>query len=411
VPKYHINTKGEPSVCRAFLRACPRGGAESHFPSRMDATVAAERRHAEDYGHTAPKRAGTPNRISANTSIAGQVQYHGLRPDQLLSTGQQVASRTLEALGVSAQQRTGKLVESGCFNKYAITGTLNREALNDSSHREFGFQSVVMEDRLSARSVFTPFDPELNHTVSRAETKDLPVVEKSALNFFSTQNYQWFAPYITDPSLMEELPEGSAEEETLVSEHDTERVDRDMNIKAFDPDNFVQQNTPEKITKRNIRHVVEHLDSALSKGAKTQRIVYRGVSLGSPIFDGYTSARQYVKENLSLGSVIEFSAYQSASAHAGVGHAYAERGTGNGIIYEILTPEGINITDVSDVIIEREVLLPRNQRYTVVGTHTMMTGSYEPGRSSVSIVQLVAVNKNGEVLDGTNADPIDPFQG
>ena len=43
--KYHINSKGNPAVCRATKGQCPFGGADKHFESRKEAFWEAERRH------------------------------------------------------------------------------------------------------------------------------------------------------------------------------------------------------------------------------------------------------------------------------------------------------------------------------------------------------------------------------
>jgi hypothetical protein len=73
-----------------------------------------------------------------------------------------------------------------------------------------------------------------------------------------------------------------------------------------------------------------------------------------------------------------------------------------GILFEVLTPEGVNVTSVSEYKSECEVLLPRNQTYVVVG-HKTIIDKYYP-EDNKKVVQLVAINSKGEVLDGTNAD-------
>ena len=46
--KYHINSKGNPAVCRATKGKCPFGGADQHFESRKDVIAEAERRHEQE---------------------------------------------------------------------------------------------------------------------------------------------------------------------------------------------------------------------------------------------------------------------------------------------------------------------------------------------------------------------------
>jgi hypothetical protein len=75
----------------------------------------------------------------------------------------------------------------------------------------------------------------------------------------------------------------------------------------------------------------------------------------------------------------------------------------SGMLFEILTPEGVNVTSVSEYRSEREVLLPRNQTYVVVG-HKEIVNDEDYPEYNQKVVQLVAINSKGEVLDGTNAD-------
>ena len=46
--KYHINSKGNPALCRATKGKCPFGGADQHFGSRQEAFAEAERRHEQE---------------------------------------------------------------------------------------------------------------------------------------------------------------------------------------------------------------------------------------------------------------------------------------------------------------------------------------------------------------------------
>lgn len=75
----------------------------------------------------------------------------------------------------------------------------------------------------------------------------------------------------------------------------------------------------------------------------------------------------------------------------------------SGMLFEILTPEGVNVTSVSEYRSELEVLLPRNQTYVVVG-HKEIVNDEDYPEYNQKVVQLVAINSKGEVLDGTNAD-------
>lgn len=46
--KYHINTAGEPALCRATKRPCPRGGEDAHYPDKKTALEAVEKKYSKD---------------------------------------------------------------------------------------------------------------------------------------------------------------------------------------------------------------------------------------------------------------------------------------------------------------------------------------------------------------------------
>jgi len=110
----------------------------------------------------------------------------------------------------------------------------------------------------------------------------------------------------------------------------------------------------------------------------------------------------WLADHGQLGQTISFSSYTSTSSCISV----ARNMSGNdssGMLFEILTPEGVNVTSVSEYRSEREVLLPRNQTYVVVG-HKEIVNDEDYPEYNQKVVQLVAINSKGEVLDGTNAD-------
>lgn len=48
--KYHINSKGVPSLCNAKKGNCPFGGGESHYDSMDAAQEAANKKHEKEFG-------------------------------------------------------------------------------------------------------------------------------------------------------------------------------------------------------------------------------------------------------------------------------------------------------------------------------------------------------------------------
>ena len=49
--KFHINKHGVPAPCKATKGNCPLGGDDSHFNSKEEAQVAADKINAAEYGH------------------------------------------------------------------------------------------------------------------------------------------------------------------------------------------------------------------------------------------------------------------------------------------------------------------------------------------------------------------------
>lgn len=135
-----------------------------------------------------------------------------------------------------------------------------------------------------------------------------------------------------------------------------------------------------------LSHQVNLIDEALNRKAE-QRILYRGVSIDN--------AEKYSINNLQLGETVDFKGYQSTSTNPIIAGNFTNMDT-HGILFEIITPQGINITSISSVSHESEVLLPRNSRYIVVGKQERM---YSDVFGSFDKVQLIAVDDDGEILE------------
>lgn len=54
--KYHINSKGVPSPCKATKGNCPFGGGESHYDSKEAAQLAADKKHESEFGIIKPTK-------------------------------------------------------------------------------------------------------------------------------------------------------------------------------------------------------------------------------------------------------------------------------------------------------------------------------------------------------------------
>lgn len=145
--------------------------------------------------------------------------------------------------------------------------------------------------------------------------------------------------------------------------------------------------------------LIERLDRVTRAGGKQTRVVYRGTSLTSIQMD----------KEPDVGDDISFPTFQSTSSNPSVALLFGKtavddnRDTGVEepmLIMEISTPEGISVGNVAGPEYEAEVILPRGARYVVVGKYKL-----DPKLGDGTVVQMVAVNSKGELLDGTNDDP------
>ena len=261
-----------------------------------------------------------------------------------------VDKEPLSHFGLTRKAVNTELSKLGYIKEHVLSGVLRHDMIDDASHKELGFDG---KDLLTK-------DPneELNkklYGISMDEIKPLTYDEKDSLTFFTSSSYEWFNNILYRKSA---------------------------------PSNETKAQTSE-----NVKRVVGHLDSAMTKAPKTQKIVYRGVPAGSGLFIG-KGVHQWVDENLTQGKEIVFDGYQSSTPDLRSAKSY--KGYAGGLIYEIMTPEGINVTSISHYANEHEIILPRSSRYAVVGVQKTSDGG--------AVVQLVAINSKGEVLDGTNAD-------
>lgn len=135
-----------------------------------------------------------------------------------------------------------------------------------------------------------------------------------------------------------------------------------------------------------LSHQVNLIDEALNRKTE-QRILYIGVSIDN--------AEKYSINNLQLGETLDFKGYQSASTNPIIAGNFTNMDK-HGILFEIITPQGVNITSISSVSHESEVLLPRNSQYIVVGKQERM---YSDVFGSFDKVQLIAVDDDGEILE------------
>lgn len=324
-----------------------------------------------------------------NTKTKTELDGGKFTPLELLhSTGAQEYNTNLN---IDAKENGGHLVDIGYFNKKTLSGVLDYTKLNEHSEEELGFRKIEKGKTYDATEV----DKNLSLTdytrLGEMEVKDMTADDKRALTFFTSNSYSWvnnalFSKTVDAVSKYEKaLPENASLKQSIDS---------------------YQQN------KEVLKKVSKHLDEALTKGPKQQRVLYRGIRSSAGFLrneDGdRIPADEWVDKNLEVGKEIVFDGYQSSSPKMSGASGYMGN---NGMLYEIVTPEGVNVESITEFHGEEEVTLPRGARYTVVGIHKevdIKVSKYSTLENNV-VVRLMAINSKGEILDGTNSDPVEPL--
>jgi hypothetical protein len=274
------------------------------------------------------------------------------------------------------------------FAKYyaprTVSGRIDPDLLNENSWKNFGLKSDEdWNDYLygSEKSEST------YERWSEDEMRGMSLGEKTCCRIFTSPAYQEYADILYG----NDVPSSDSFEKFNDSPD------------AFDTeDEYYVQLLRNVSTRDAVKQITENLDLAMSNAPKKQRVVYRGIGEESKMLLDAGGVDNWLADHGQLGQTISFSSYTSTSSCISV----ARNMSGNdssGMLFEILTPEGVNVTSVSEYRSEREVLLPRNQTYVVVG-HKEIVNDEDYPEYNQKVVQLVAINSKGEVLDGTNAD-------
>jgi hypothetical protein len=317
-----------------------------------------------------------------NATLYGRTEYGDVSP-----------------LGVSSRYCAGYLADYEYFTRKQISGLVDYTKLNENSYKEFGFQ-VPSEERKH----FLHLDD--IKRISAAELKPLTFGEKSALNFYTKSTYSWINKALFangNPVLLE-------------TREDEETPQFNNENKEFDPKKHSITDASRRSTE--LLHVfTKRVDSAMSRAPLQQRVVYRGINYTHEAFHNYDwdndFVENYVEKNYPLGREVKFDGYQSTSMNAGVAAGFASK---NGLLFEIRTASGLNVSSVSSAGAEEEVLLPRDSRYMVVGVHKKVgyktAGTHKdsnPTIPNITIVQLVEIDEKGYICDESHMNEPNPL--
>jgi hypothetical protein len=383
-------------MCRSTLnggRRCP-----SHTDPVLISNRNARRRakYAKEHG-LAKEQAENPG-VTVSHSVApisfdhSLFNYKDITVKTELYRKSKKEDEEVNAFGVSSQEYEGFLVDKGYIADKQYSGQLNYTKLDENSYKELGFQAPE-EIRVSYLK-----DEQLSD-ISLAELKNLTMGEKKALNTFTSNDFRWingalFGKATLAPETEEEAANYKPQYEDDVAtfeisqEHETE----------------YGENTPSRL-----KEIVESLDRAVDKGPKQQRILYRGMSSFHKAW-GSGKLDKYIDDNYSIGQEVKFDGYQSAS-YSPLTALSRARG---GIVFEIRTPSGVNVTGISNYEDEQEAILSRDSRYMIVGIHKKAGftannqgyagTSFDITRDdeNVTIIQMIEITENGYIKDESN---------
>jgi hypothetical protein len=228
-----------------------------------------------------------------------------------------------------------------------------------------------------------PISYDDQEAASIVELQNLSQEERNSVNMFTSSNFNWI-----NGSLF-------GKEDVLYSA-ESEGADVEMMGDISMEDEPLELDYP---TVDNVVTVVNTLDQAFMSAPAVERILYRGKGMSSSRFNGDTNA--YVDKNYALGQEVVFDGYQSASLDPHVGNDYAGD---SGIVFEMKTSSGLNAQSISDFSEEREILLPRQTRWKVVGVHkkakyvTFSEEDQTQVEHKVTVVQMVEIDESGSAL-------------
>jgi len=151
-----------------------------------------------------------------------------------------------------------------------------------------------------------------------------------------------------------------------------------------------QEQYGQKIDKKQAAEAVAHLDSALEKAErKTPVKLYRGISHDILEREGfqYEEEDKYIDAKLPVGSTFESPVFQSSTLDFKRGRGFAT----SQVMLEILAKKAAPVSNISAWgVSESEYILPRNQKYRVVGIreHSTTHGSFTSVTKIVQVEQI-----------------------
>lgn len=381
--KYHVSVvTGDYGVCHASIVGCPymNKNIQTHFSTLAEAEDFSQKILKEKYSITKTLKKEN-NEIIVNDDKKTF--------EELLKTFSLHGKSGKDLYDKNDSFNDGFLVENDYFSFMNHHDEyIDVKSLNGNSYMDYGFCEVFPQDnyqdyRFHKKKVFTSDDFAV---LSNMELNNLSDKERAVLRFYSSQNFNRLN-YLLHHGEISMIPREMFHQgnlEFFVGDN----LDPD---KVYDPQDIV-------FSKNFIREVTGLLDSGLDKSFKNNRVVYRGIREDSIKKRSGLSSSVWVDRELSLGSVVSFNNYVSTSMSPIVGSDFSGD-SGVGIVYEIMTVEGLNIVSSSQFSAEQEVLLPRQTKYCVVGVHK----NVRTGVNRLShVVQLISIDSDYRIIDDSS---------
>lgn len=380
-------------MCRSSIdggRRCP-----SHTDPVLIANRNARRRakYAKGISKNTPPHAPATVKHAATKLTTEHSLYSNFEAIKGQTLYAPVAENETSELGITTSTYEGYLVENGYIDSVQAKGQINYNKLNEDSYKEFGFKAPSEERKNNL------FLNELEE-LSKEELRNSTPGEENALHLYTTSAYIWMngSLYANEPFL------------------NKPKKNDQQGIPYFPDDDSTAafaRPVPECL-----KQAVEKIDSAFAKKTGEQTTVYRGMKHFHAAFDTDMDPEErvasYVSKNYPLGQEVVFDGYQSASHSPSIASGYSDD---DGLIFEIKTSSGLNISKVSNYASEREALLPRNSRYMVVGIHNKVkykTDDADPNtdaktRFNTTIVQMIEITDDGYIKDSSNKSSPPPL--
>lgn len=361
MPKFHVNNiTGQVNICSAkTMETCKyykeQGISAPHFDNEKSARIYAERMLSNKFKYTKPI-------ISNNSKDNNKgIKIHSFKNannelNELISKSRGGKINEFNKNGLRFTQYK-KIDEYSYASLTDVAGIVKPELLDENSYKDFGFNINIFNE---------PYLQDVYHY----DISDLEMDLHSSDDQLSIYDF-------------------------------TEYGFNDFNDLLFRRKGFTTDSEKYKKDYDKYKLDIESIDRILDNSPKVNKIVYRGLRANSSVLLNVPGRNKnekianYANNVHKIGNVIEYAGYQSTSTDATMAKNFAS----SGILFQIMTPEGANIKCISKYSAESEVLTPRNSRYVIVGNQEFV----QHGKNFF-IVQMVAVNKNNEILNSYNGD-------